>query len=475
MQEEDLRILKAITQYSGIAMDIAYKYGDKLFLDYESRIIAKPIIEYIKAYKAVPTKRTIVEAYSNSPEIAEKLNEFWDELDNVPDYNEPDYSFDLEKLKERYSNFTFENLKSKIESSDLDEASQIKLIENTLYDIKAINKVNTFTDKTLRENLSDFTKQYAAKAKNPELGKGILTGYSYLDYIKNGLRPADLVIIAGESGTGKSMFLNNLALNMWKQSNTINTKPENFEKGYNIVYFSLEMPHEDCFRRTMASLADVPDYHLRDAKLTKVEAQAVKKTCEFIKNYPWQFDIIDVPRGMTVEDLELHFERIKTKYRPDAIFIDYLTLMADISDDSDWLKMGEMASRVHEFARYCEIPVITAVQLNRLPLAEQGNKKENEAKRIGMHRIGRSALIATHATLIIQIEDRRINEENLCDFKYHVVKNRYGESGKHASITKNFSHCSIKDVQYDVNLQNDYTFSDDISEDVSDIMGSLDI
>ncbi len=297
----------------------------------------------------------------------------------------------------------------------------------------------------------------------------------YLDYIKNGMRSADLVVIAGESGVGKSMFLNNLAIQMWKQNNTTDMEPHMFNKGYNVVYFSLEMPHEDCFRRTMSALADVPDYHLRDAKLTKVEAQSVKKACEFIKNYPYQFDIVDVPRGMTVEDLELHFERIKTKYKPDVIFIDYLTLMADVSDDSDWLKVGEMASKVHEFARYHEIPVITAVQLNRLPLAEQGNKKENESKRIGMHRIGRSALIATHATLIIQIEDRRINEENLCDFKYYIVKNRYGESGKSASILKNFSHCKISDVQYDINLQNDYTFSDDISEDVSEIMGTLDI
>ncbi len=173
MEEQDIRMLKAITQHSGIATDMAYRYGDKLFLDYEARTIAKPLIDYIKAYKAVPSKRTLLEAYSNFPETAEKLNEFYDELDNIPDYNESDYSFDLEKLKERYSNFTFENLKSKIESSELDEASQIKLIENTLYDIKAVNKTNAFTDKTLKENLSDFTKQYAAKAKNPDIGVGV--------------------------------------------------------------------------------------------------------------------------------------------------------------------------------------------------------------------------------------------------------------------------------------------------------------
>ena len=149
--------------------------------------------------------------------------------------------------------------------------------------------------------------------------------------------------------------------------------------------------------------------------------------------------------------------------------------MANVNDHQDWLKVGEGAAQLHDFARYHEIPIITAVQLNRLPLAEQTNRKENEHKRIGMHRIGRSALIATHATLIIQIEDRRINEENLCDFKYYIVKNRYGESGKHASITKNFAHCLIRDVPYDVNAQNDYTLSDDISEDVSEIMGTLDI
>ncbi len=270
-------------------------------------------------------------------------------------------------------------------------------------------------------------------------------------------------MIAGESGAGKSMWLNNIAVNMWMQQNTVDTKPDQYTKGYNIVYVSLEMPFDDMYQRTISCVADVSSYGVRDAKNSAEEGVGLGKATKFFKNYPYTFDIIDVPRGFTVEQLELQMEQIKTQYKPDAVFIDYLGLMDEVDDQEDWLKLGYLAGKVHEFGRIYEVPVITAVQMTD----KRAIKSKEESEKIGLHRIGRSGLIAHHATMVLQIETKGGKDDGINDFKYHIVKNRYGESGGNACVIKKYSHCRVIDKKYDVTSRNDYTINDDISVDIS--------
>jgi hypothetical protein len=143
--------------------------------------------------------------------------------------------------------------------------------------------------------------------------------------------------------------------------------------------------------------------------------------------------------------------------------------MEDMEEDSeDWLALGKLAGRIHEFARVYSIPVVTAVQLNRLAPA----KNQSDSQIVGLHRIGRSSLMATHATLIIQIETRQ-DEETHDDILGHVIKNHDGEARKKFSLWKNFAHSSITDKAFNPKEQEGWTESEDISADVSDILGLL--
>jgi hypothetical protein len=81
-------------------------------------------------------------------------------------------------------------------------------------------------------------------------------------------------------------------------------------------------------------------------------------------------------------------------------------------------------------------------------------------------------MIAHHATVIIQIETRQ-DEETHDDFIYHIVKNRQGQTNKSHSVWKNFNKCSIIDKPYDVGAAEAWTSSEDISEDISDLLGIL--
>ena len=461
----DKTVLQAIAQSSFAAMSFSSQYDQRLFLTPEARIIAKPMLEYAKAYHSNPTKRVILESCLNQQELYNYVESFYNDIELIK-YNESDYKYDVDKLKDRFKSNKYKELKN-LDTNTNDVIAGVKQAQSILNEIKALTSNQNFVSKSLKDGVDEFIAEYKAKQKNPELGKGILTKYSYLDYIKNGFRPADLIMIGGESGAGKSMWLNNIAINMWMQDNTIDTDPKNYTPGCNVVYISLEMPYKDMFQRTMAAVADVSSYGLRDAKSSSGELSALSKASKFFKKFPYHFHIIDAARGFTVEQLELQIEQLKTQFKPDVVVIDYLGLMEDLDDQEDWLKLGYMSGKVHEFARVYEIPVVTAVQLTD----KRSVKSKDDSDKIGLHRIGRSGLIAHHATMVLQIETKGGKDDGINDFKYHVVKNRYGENGGSACIVKNFSHCKVIDKLYEPNTdENAYTSGDDISVDISEFL-----
>ena len=136
--------------------------------------------------------------------------------------------------------------------------------------------------------------------KDSNFDSGIKTGYAYLDKVTGGLRPGELFLIGGESGSGKSMLLMDLAIQIWMQSNKVGMT-SNFKPGYDVMYFSLEMPLKPCRNRILARLSGAPTNMIRDAKLDEENVVNIKKALKFINKYPNTFEIVDMPRGATIE------------------------------------------------------------------------------------------------------------------------------------------------------------------------------
>jgi hypothetical protein len=479
-QDQDLRVLKAITSDNRLALDFVNTHDASVFLG-ESKHVGKAICDYIKAYKIAPTKRVLVDKYKSNNTLVGQIENLFEVLPGV-DFNPNEYYYDLDKIKQNYAETKFNALKDDLRFHDKEGIDgTMNKMEQMLQDIKRIRQAGkrVYTQKTLDEYLPEFHEEYVAKIENPLLGQGVLSGYSYLDYVTNGLQPAEMLIIGGETSSGKSMFLNNIAIQMWMQKNTISTDSNQYNGGCNILYFSLEMPYKACFKRTLARLADVPMYGLRDSKLTKAETESLNLASRFIKKFSERgpkFEIVDIPRGVNAAQVEERYLEARQKFDPrypTVIFIDYLGLMEDESaDGDDWLKLGKIAGKVHEFGRAYNVPIATAVQLNRPNKSKTAEPGEN----IGVHRIGRSSLIMHHANIGVQIETRK--DEWLRDtFLYHIIKNRDGELGKH-EISKRFANAAIFDVPYVAPDRDEYggymsgfNDEDDISDQVKKMLG----
>ncbi len=462
MNELDLSVLKTLVSNKKYSLDFANDCDPKLFSP-EVWNFANLVVSYVRTYKDLPTQRVMVDrlAKGSNDKLIEHVRTVWSQLDRLVN-EDKEYKYNLEKLKKRYAEkqvLVMKDNLAKLDPGAVDIAKTIGEMQKTVQNIKSLNQVKSYERKTLKEAVPIFREEYNAKKENPLFDKGTLTGYSYLDRVTDGLRPGELLLIGGESGGGKSMLLMNMAIQMWMQENTIGMT-DGFKPGNSVLYFSLEMPFKPCLNRVLARLSGNPSKMIRSAKLNQDETEKLKRSLKFINDYPYEFEIIDIPRGATMESLELIYEEAKAHYDPKIIVIDYLGLMDyDGTDMEDWLKLGKIAEKIHEFARVHNCIVLSAVQLNRT----KGAKEEDK---IGLHRIGRSALIMQNANIAVQIETRA-NEKSYPDMKYHVIKNRDGELGD-GRIIKNLACGTLLDDKVE---EDPTTFEmrdpDDISEKIA--------
>jgi replicative DNA helicase len=468
--ELDLKILKTIVSDKIVGLDFANTYNLDLFAN-DVKLFARHVLTYMKAYRNVPTRRVLKEWAGEA--YVDEIDKVWNSIDAL-NYSTNEYPFDLERFKIRYIDESIKDVKNICINTNGDPNKTIKDISTKLQNVKLLQYGKSFTHRTVKDYADESEERYRAKLAQPGKEQDyILTHYSGIDFAIGGLKPADLVMIAGETGAGKSTLLMNLGIQVWLQKNTIETPPSEITKGNNVTFFSLEMPFEECYSRLISRLAKIPERAISDGSLTSEERKRMVMAERFIKNYPYEFDIIDMPRGVNTEIMELRYADALLKYEPNLVLVDYLGLMRGGTSDQDWLKIGEIAGELHEFGRAYSVAMGTALQLND---AQRGTKTDPKDKslefRVGPHRIGRSSMILHHATLGIQIESKPGSNED--EFMtYHIIKNRRGPKIS-AKLWKQFEVCSLNDIQYIHKLKNKHTNENKEaveSPDMSDISG----
>lgn len=470
--ELDLIILKAISTNKKYGIDFANEFDvtKQQFFSPDVWNFANLLVGYLRTYKEVPTLRVFTERLSkgSNEKLLENVKSIWAQLEKIQ-YDDKEYKHDLDKFKKRFAEkqiISINETLSKFNLSGGDLSKTVSEMQKTVNSIKSLNKTKSYESKNIKDYLPTFVELFNNKKNNPNQINGLMTKYSFLDYATNGLKPADFVLIAGESGFGKSLFLNNIAVQVWLQDNKIpfDSKTTTFSAGKDIIYFSLEMPYEDCFNRLLSRLSGVASRKIENANLTKEEFHKVKKCLDFIKDYPHEFKIVDIADA-SANDLEVILEECEKDF--DGIFIDYLGIMEtnEKNDEQDWLKQGRISYEVRAIARRYKKPIFSAVQLNRKTAAKESSDN------IGLNRLARSNGIATHATHVIQIENRE-KEEQYPNFLFHIIKNRKGPKGK-GDLIKNLACATLIDNAPD-DLPSNSDDYDDMFRNVDDISDKMD-
>lgn len=236
--------------------------------------------------------------------------------------------------------------------------------------------------------------------------KGILTGYASIDKATSGMKPGELVVVMSGFAEGKSTLLLNIAYNVFKQ-------------GFNVVYFSLEMPYVQVVRRLDSLVSGIPYRKIKEGTLSVDEKVSLKNIISKFTDYQNNFYIVDCP-GADIEYLDA---KLSTFPKVDLMVIDYLTLLEGKLYKTVWERVGDVTVKVRTLARkYC-IPCLTAVQVRREAIS---NRKEfYEA-----HDIALAFSIMQHSDIVfsMKIDDPEVLEAApICLLKCKFLKNRDGE------------------------------------------------
>jgi KaiC/GvpD/RAD55 family RecA-like ATPase len=186
-------------------------------------------------------------------------------------------------------------------------------------------------------------------------GKGqISTGWKTVDEkLYGGFNKGEITIFAGQSGSGKSLFLQNLAVN-WAHA------------GLNVVYLSLELSEKLCCMRidamhtgyeTREVMRNIDDVHMK----IRSSQQKSRGTLR----------VKQMPNGCTSNDIRAYIKEyeVQTGIKVDAILIDYLDLMSPmskkISAENLFVKDKYVTEELRNLAVELDTLTVSASQLNR--------------------------------------------------------------------------------------------------------------
>ncbi|MGI6393185.1 MAG: replicative DNA helicase [bacterium] len=190
---------------------------------------------------------------------------------------------------------------------------------------------------------------------------GISSGYPRLDTFGSGFKPGDMIVLAGRPGMGKTSFALNMTIEMAKL-------------GYNILFFSLEMPSSQLVQRIISIECSVSSKNLAIGNFEKDELARLWAGVDKVSKLPIYID--ESPK-LTISDLRSKAKKLNTEIKKNSspesksnqlncIFVDYLQLMSSNVFREDKVRQVEDISRnIKLFAKELGIPIVALAQLNR--------------------------------------------------------------------------------------------------------------
>jgi len=186
----------------------------------------------------------------------------------------------------------------------------------------------------------------------------VSTGWPSIDKkLFGGFNRGELNIFAGGSGAGKSLFLQNMAVNFATE-------------GMNVLYISLELSEALTAMRI-------------DSMLTGIATREIFKSLDDVEmkvrmmgKKSGKIQIKYMPSGKNANDLRSYVKEwsIKNKCKPDVLLIDYLDLMMPLSvkvSPSDlFVKDKYVSEELRNLAMELGCVFVTASQLNRAAVEE---------------------------------------------------------------------------------------------------------
>lgn len=212
-------------------------------------------------------------------------------------------------------------------------------------------------DSDIIENWQDtFDEVMRRNARTQDFGQsGIPTGFPTLDERTGGPQPGQVWIVAARLGQGKTWSLARMACAA-------------AFSGFNIQYDALEGSRSEIAMRihTFAS-SEYGKQVFKNLDLsmgTNFSPREYKEFLQSLRNdVKGKMHIADTTKG-PISPLTIAAQ-IERNF-PDAVYLDYITLLEAMdANGDDWKSIGRLSKGIKQVAQMYQVPIIAAAQLNR--------------------------------------------------------------------------------------------------------------
>ncbi|MFA5344609.1 MAG: replicative DNA helicase [Kiritimatiellia bacterium] len=271
-----------------------------------------------------------------------------------------------------------------------------------------------------------------AAGRSPKLTSGLLTGFPSVDRMLGGLKPGEVTVVAGQTGSGKSAFALNVARSVA------------FDKVAS-AYYNAEMSDSQAGHRALAMLTHrSAGISIRDmdlGTLTQQQLNALKEAKKISQQLPVYF----ISKGiLRVSDIRAHLGRMMRERKVRLLIVDYLQILSEEHGHERWgrtQQVSGLSRGIKNIALQFNVPVLELSQLNREIDASRGDPRvRNSGKPAGSTRPPRlsdlreSGSIEQDADNVLLLYNPYGDAEPLPGHMHTieliVAKNRNGPCGK---------------------------------------------
>jgi len=327
--------LEMILQNAESYLRVQNIYNPENF-DRSLKSTAKFIKEHVDQHRAMPTKEQVLAVTGT-------------ELKPVPDIGDNHYDWFMTEFEGFTKKQELE--RAILKAADMIEKGEFDPVEKLIKDAVQISLTKDMGTEYFEDPRARLMK---IKDNNGQVS----TGWPTMDKrLFGGMNRGELNIFAGGSGSGKSLFMQNIAINWATQ-------------GLNGVFLTLELSEELCAMRMDSMVANVSTREVfRDLETVELKVKMVgKKSGSLrIKYMPAQSNVNQIRAYL--KELE-----VQTGRRTDFIMVDYLDLVmpvsAKVSPNDLFVKDKYVSEELRNLAKEFGILMVTASQLNRSAVEE---------------------------------------------------------------------------------------------------------
>jgi len=203
----------------------------------------------------------------------------------------------------------------------------------------------------LRTILSDYYDRIEYLYDHRGQTIGVPTGFIDLDRLLGGFQQADLIIVAGRPGTGKTSLAMTIMDNAARRH------------GLSIAIFSLEMPAQQVVQRLVAGATGIESQRLRTGEISEDELALIARAMGELSETSIYID--DTPAIAPME-LRAKARRLQAEHPLDLIIVDYLQLMqAGLRMENRVQEVSYISRQLKSLASELHVPVLACSQLSR--------------------------------------------------------------------------------------------------------------